>query len=206
MMMGKATLILAMAVLGLCLSNGQAGIIALSQYSSDETLAEVLRATVEFSFSVTDSTLTIVVSNLTDGPGGGEDASYDIMALYFNATSNVNTLTSPSEWALSSDTKADGFGYFDYVLTDDTPNKSNVIEGGTFKTFTLTATGTGIIDESNFYTKLSSNSPGNLPMLVAAKFFRGPNDDSAFGAVPEPATVFLLGLGALNFIRKKRIV
>ena len=156
--------------------------------------------------SVTGTTLTIEISNLTDGPDGGLDTGFDIRELYFNVTSNVTGLsldTGPTGWALYSsplETEFSPFGNFDFALKD---GQGNEIEGETSGTLTLSVTGTGI-SASDFYTELSTIPPGNSPMLVAAKFVHGPEDASAFGAVPEPATVCLLGLGTLVSLRKRR--
>ena len=207
--MGKVTVIFVAAVMGFGLCSAQADIITLSDFGSDSTPAECLDATVEF--SVVESTLTIVVSNLTDGPDGGQDTGFDIMSIYFNATENVADLmlTSPaSGWALypwSNYTKANGFGQFDFALIGSVGSEPAHVDGESSETFTLTVTGTGV-SASDFYTDLSVIPPGKMPMLVAAKFVNGPGDDSAFGAteVPEPVTVALLGLGGLVLICGRR--
>ncbi|MFC1676002.1 PEP-CTERM sorting domain-containing protein [Planctomycetota bacterium] len=209
--MKKVAIAFVAAVMCCCICSAQAAIITLSEFSSDSTPADVLDAAVEF--SIVDSQLTIVISNLTDGLDGGEDNGFDIMSLFFNVTDNVTglTLTTPSTgWKLcsfSNITKAGGFGQFDYALIDVLGSSSNHIDGESSKTFTLSLThdGSGVSD-LDFYTDLSSIPPGDNAMYLAAKFVRGPDDDSAFGGnnAPEPATIALLGFGSLALIRRKR--
>jgi hypothetical protein len=203
--MKKVSVVFVAALIGGILCSAQAGVVTLSKFSSDSTPAEDLDAIIEF--SVTDSTLTIEVSNLTDGPDDGEDTGFNINSIYFNATNNVTALmlTSPTGWTLytsSNDTRADGFGQFDYALIDGVGNDPDQIEGETSKSFALTVDGSGF-SASDFHTELSSAPPGE-EMLVAAKFVSGPDDDSAFGAVPEPTMVALLGLGTLGLLRKRK--
>ncbi|MHC4131816.1 MAG: PEP-CTERM sorting domain-containing protein [Planctomycetota bacterium] len=187
------------------------GMVTLCDYTTDETPAEDLDATVEFSLS--GSSLTIVVTNLTDGPDSGTDTGYDITALYFNATDNILGLTLEDPdfgWILypwDNITKAGGLGQFDYVLRGKIGNNPIIVEGESSQTFTLSVTHDGSgASESNFYSEMSSRPPGNNPMLIAAKFQRGPNDDSAFGGThaPEPATVAILGLGSMIVFMKRK--
>ena len=199
------------AVLCCCLCSAQATIIPLSEFSSDSTPADILDAAVEF--SIVDSELTVVLSNLTDGPDDGEDNGFDIMSLFFNVTDNIMDLTltnPPTGWTLYSNskrTKAGGFGKFDYALIDSRGSDSNHVDGESSETFTLTLTNDGSeASPLDFCTDLSSIPPGNNAMLLAAKFVRGPDDDSAFGGnnAPEPATIVLFGLSALTLWTRRR--
>lgn len=188
-----------------------AGVITLSGYSTDETPAEILDATV--GFSLTGDTLTIVVTNLTDGPDGGSDDGFDITEIFFNAADNILDLTwsGPDEgWVLHSfgnSTKAGGLGQFDYAVIGGIGSSPVIVEGESSHTFSFSVThdGSGAI-ESDFYSELSSVSPGENPMLVAAKFQRGPGDDSAYGGTntPEPATLAILGLGSMFLLFKRK--
>ncbi|MHC4843294.1 MAG: PEP-CTERM sorting domain-containing protein [Planctomycetota bacterium] len=192
--------------------NAHAGLVTLCDYTTDSTPAEVLDATVEFRLS--GSTLTIVVTNQTDGPDSGKDKGYDITRVYFNATDNIIGLALEEPdfgWLLYSGgnkTKAGGLGQFDYALRGKIGRNPVIVEGESSRTFTLSVTHDGSgASESNFYSELSSRPPGNHPSIVAAKFQRGPNDDSAFGGIdtPEPATIAILGIGStLLFMKRKR--
>ncbi|MHC4186906.1 MAG: PEP-CTERM sorting domain-containing protein [Planctomycetota bacterium] len=196
----------------LSFSTVHAALVSLSDCTTDETPASDLNAMVEF--SLTGSTLSIVLTNLTDGPDSGIDTGYDITALYFNATDNIFGLTLEEPdfgWVLYSwdnITKAGGLGQFDYVLKGKIGSNPIIVEGESSRTFTLSVTHDGSgASESDFYSEFSSRPPGNDPTIIAAKFQRGPNDDSAFGGThtPEPATITILGLGSMiMFIKRKR--
>ena len=93
---------------------------------------------------------------------------------------------------------ADGFGGFDFNLADKGtgPPAQREIQAGETVAFVFTITGTGPFDMADFAAEFSTVPPGDTPAIAAAKFVRGPGDDSAFGShVPEPATATLLGLG-----------
>lgn len=204
----KLTLFFAgLTILWIGASTVRAGMVTLSAYSSDSTLPEDLSATVDF--SVVDTTLTILVTNLTDGPGDTLDTGFDIMALYFNATENITglALTGPAAgWTLysaSKETKVGRFGQFDYALISGVGNDPSQIDGESWREFTLTVDGSGAA-ALDFHSDLSTIPTGNTPVVLAAKFVNGPGDDSAFGAVPEPATIAILALGALVFITRKK--
>jgi hypothetical protein len=171
--------------------------IRLSDFSSDQTSADDLDATLEF--SVTGSTLTLIVTN--DTPNG---TGFDISDIFFNAPPSVTgiSLSSPMDgWVIALDERADGFGTFDFALLSDQGHHDpgEISPQGTLE-FELEISGTGPFDNSDFTTQFSTIPPGNRPSLAAVKFVNGPHDDSAYGAViPEPSTVslLLLGLGLL---------
>ncbi len=192
-----------------------AAIITLSDFSSNGELppipAEDLSATLDF--QVSGNTLTLTVTNDTPSPID----SYNINQIFFNFSDNVSNLAIsafPAQWLLdTTGIMVDGWGVFDVGLIHghgDNPGDPthHLIEPGALnaKTFEFTFDGVGIT-ENDFVLAISdvSNSPGNTPMFAAAKFVQGPNDDSAFGAVPEPGTLALLGLaGGLLAMRRRR--
>jgi hypothetical protein len=199
-------------ILALSFNTVHAGLITLCNFSTDETPAEDLDTTMEF--TLTGNMLTIVVTNLTDGSDNGVDTGYDITAFYFNATDNILDLKledPDAGWVLyswSNITKAGGCGQFDYAIIGGISNNPIIVEGETSQTFTLSIThGGSVVSESDFYTEMSRSPPGDNPMLVAAKFQRGINDDSAYGGTntPEPTMISLFGLGSIFvFVKRKR--
>lgn len=176
-------------------------VLTLSDFSSDETSAEVLDATL--AFSVTGSVLTLSVSNETSSPN-----PFDLSAIYFNATPEVSGLAltgAPAGWELLVGQSADGFGTYDFALQSDLNASSGKIASGDVRDFIFDISGSGPFLETFFTTEFSTIPPGEIPGLVAAKFVSGPNDDSAFGVtVPEPATLVLMLGGMLTVGLRKR--
>ena len=93
-------------------SSASGASLTLSTHSSDATPASDLDATLDF--IVVDDELTLVVSNLTDGPDEGADNGFDMNQVFFNAAANITGLVPLGDlgWALSTDAKGDGFGVF----------------------------------------------------------------------------------------------
>ena len=198
--MGKLITICIVVCLGLG-GVSSAGILTLRTMSSDETPADVLDASIHFGVDVPTLTLTIRVDNLTTNP----DAYY-IPQIYFNAVTRLSPFASlPTGWNLTSTESADGFGTFDYLVRTTNNNSDGGIQnGGPLTSFTLTIAGTSPWSQSDFDDEWSVPPPPERLALVAMKFVRGPGDDSAFGAIPEPATVALLGLGSLALLRRRK--
>ncbi len=203
------TLWMAVAILALHASAPAAFAVTiqLSDFSSDETPPEFLSASLDF--SVAGDLLTLVVSNETSDP----PAAFEISEVGFNATeevSDLQLLSGPDAWTLMFSQRPgnmngmDGFGRFDAHL-EWGGGQSATILPGEMAFFTFQVTGVGF-SEFSFVTDLASTPPGNNPMLIAGRFIRGPNADSAFGAtdVPEPATILLLGVGVFAAVRRNR--
>jgi hypothetical protein len=202
-------LTVSIAIFAVCAGPAEAAILRLSDYSSEPYLAEYLDA--ELNFSVVDSTLTLSVTNLTPESEGGP--AFKMSRMYFNVTDNVESLALTDVYA-SGKSAADGwdlyfwedgflvggFGRFDIYLEGGHGSHGPVVESGQTVNFVFQISGDGPFDDSDFVT-LSSPQGGHIVSYAAAKFY---NDcTSAYGAtnVPEPATVFLLSLGCLVFIR-----
>jgi hypothetical protein len=197
--------------------------ISLSSVSSDATPASQLSA--DFDFSVSGSTLTLTVSNT------GSD--FNINSVYFSGSGIVTSLSLSSAthdvagdvtaaWApVEPSSMADGFGIFDFGLTDGVGQSNpNIIEPGEEIVFVFAITGAGGYADADF---IVANGSG---YEAAAKFVNGPPDpecaglddpteecpeaedteDSAFGAVPEPVVAWLLAAAAagVGFVTARR--
>ncbi len=96
----------------------------------------------------------------------------------------------------------DGFGRFDAKLEwggDQNPT----LMPGTSEDFTFDIQWAGPFNPEMFMVEFSNTPPG-MEMWASAKFFRGPGDISAFGAVPEPGSLALLAFGGLALMRRHR--
>ncbi|MBW8041072.1 MAG: PEP-CTERM sorting domain-containing protein [Planctomycetes bacterium] len=192
----------------------QGVVIPLSTHSSEPITAPASWMDASMDLSVDNVgfwELTLAVTNMT--PENAGDIAFKMSELYFNTTASITNLTLDSvvngnkdDWTLTLDTDnihVGGFGLFDISLIS---NKQNLewIDPQETVTFNIRIdTGTPPYSDTDFYA-LSSQIDGDMLAYGAAKFFGGgPEDLSAIGAnVPEPATIFMLSLGALALLRK----
>ncbi len=158
--------------------------------------------------------LSYSLTNLTADP-----TAFSVDQIYFNMDVDPAFITEvevkafdlgdKSNWILEYDSdniQVAEFGQFDLGLR----STAEVIGPGQTGTFQLKieTTFAATLTEDDFYALSvppgGSASDEQMPAYGAAKFKRGPNDDSSYGAyVPEPATLCLLGLGALVLRRKR---
>ena len=203
-LMSAKRALLAMAVASACAHGASASIITLSDFSSEPGIdPSELSATLDF--QVAGNFLTLTVTNDTPSPTD----EYNINQIFFNASANVINLavsSFPGQWELdTAGTMVDGWGVFDFMVFHDDVQHHLLLPGAQ-KVYVFSFDGIGIT-ENDFVLELSdaSGDPGNLdPMIAAAKFIQGPNDDSAFGAVPEPGVLALLVVAGLVGARRRR--
>ena len=205
---------LAGAVLGTLVASGAGATpVECCDASSDATPASQLDIT--FDFSVAGTTLTVTVTN-DDGGGFG----FNVNEIYFNGSDDVTSLSFSSAthsvagdvtaaWApLDSNTMVDGFGIFDFGVSDGVGETNPNVIGPSESIAFIFTVNAGLAD-ADF---IVANGQG---YLVAAKFTNGPddpedpgNEDSAFGAAtPEPGVLglFALGLAGLLVAARRRV-
>lgn len=200
-------------------TSAQGVVIPLSTHSSEPATvpASLLDADVELSVElvgVGDDAywqLSVAVENLT--PENTSDPGFNISQIYFNTTADITALTlidvvggTPASWQLTLDMdniEVAGFGLFDIGIQSYASERIGPKDTVIFKI--MIAAGIPPYSDTDFYDLTSQpGGAGQFPAYAAAKFF---NDDmSAYGAnaIPEPTTIFLLGLGALALLRKRR--
>ncbi len=192
-------------------ANAEGAIITISTLSSDATDPGVLDAT--FEFTVALGVLTLEVTNDTTAPN-----TFNINELYFNGGGGVTGLIPlavdglPDGWSFSTNMPADGFGTFEFALTDPVDNDPTVIMPLATLEFQFTILGVGPFFDTDFTTEFSTNPPGDMTSPVAAKFVFGsrqdpngdPGPDSAYGGIPEPGVLALLAVAGLVGARRRR--
>jgi hypothetical protein len=179
--------------------------LELSTHSSDETLAENLNATVDF--SVVGMTLTISITNDTQMTG-----EFNINEFYWNGPDGMvlTVDTVPAFWDfyvpdMSQPTLADGFGTFDFAVKDGVGETDpSLIQPGETLAFSFTMSMPA--DVKDFTTVFSAEDPpGAMPMYIAAKFVNGPGDDSAYGGtIPTPGVLALMAVAGVVAARSRR--
>jgi len=199
-------------------SPNQAATLNLSDVSSDATPAGDLLGTITFDVLVGD-VLSLTLENQTVAPdafningvwwnGDGGVTSLSLTSATHSANGDVLAAWSPIELG----TSANGFGAFDFALTDGVgAGNPNIIQPGQSIVFLMAITGSCTTTSCTTSNFILENAEG---YLAASKFVNGPDDpespgfeDSAFGAIiPEPSTVLLLatGLSLLAAGRRRR--
>lgn len=208
--MNKATrgTLLVVILAALCVP-AVADMIQFSSESSDSTPAEYLDARVVYTFDPVLSQLSLEIFNDTATP-----FAYTISVLSFNVSNDVAGLSVQDDdgYSLSLSVPAGGqggFGQFDRSVDMGIGNNGILAGQSALFVLNVTAAPASILGIDDFFSH-SSIQAGEETGVAIMHFTRGPNDDSAWGlagtnVVPEPASVLLLGIGAVSLaVARKR--
>ncbi len=161
--------------------------------------------------------LKVYVHNRTDETGG---PIFNIDEFYFNVPDELDDVDGLAligvvgeplgKWSsgtLYSENffNVDNFGKFDIRVANGGQHTIDPTQGTTTFTFAINGgIGPYIGDDFAYLDSNISPPEGGQQMWVTAHFVQGPLDTSGYGAVPEPATICLLGLGSLFMLTRKR--
>lgn len=200
----------------------QGVVIPLSTHSSEPSVgpnsvpASWLDASIDLSVANNGQwELSVAVSNLT--PENTGDYAFKMSEIYFNTTAPITSLTLDSveggnawEWGVylyEDSIQCDGFGLFDICIVSMNLNLAWIDPLETLTFNIIIEPGTSTYTDTDFYDLSAMDSlQGHILSYGAAKFVKtgDPEDLSTYGAyVPEPATIFMLGLGTLILLRKR---
>ncbi|MHC4636075.1 MAG: PEP-CTERM sorting domain-containing protein [Planctomycetota bacterium] len=129
------------------------------------------------------------------------DPDLDPTLLAFSDPTKTGTFDDPIINRGANGHKADGDGYYDIRLDFGPDGSTRAFNGGDVVQYTITLASL----TANSFDFLSKTGGGTGPFQAAAHLLSlGATQESAWITTPEPATIFLFGLGALTLLRKRK--
>jgi hypothetical protein len=123
--------------------------------------------------------------------------------LAFSAPTKTGTFENPTISKGLNGFKADGDGFYDILIAFNNDGATKAFNGGEAVKYTITLASL----TANSFDFVSAPDGGEGEYKTAAHLQSlGTCGNSAWVTTPEPATICLLGLGALSLLRRKRSV
>ncbi len=152
--------------------------------------------------------MTLTATNLTGNEKVGQlylnlDPVLSPTSLSFSSPTQFGTFDTPAISKGVDGYKADGDGYFD-VLFDFSTSEGH--EFGVGESVSYVISGISTLTAESFEFISYNKQDSKIGYLVAAHVQSiGPAGNSGWVTVPEPATLAILGIGSLLFLRKRRL-
>jgi hypothetical protein len=129
------------------------------------------------------------------------DPAFDPTLLGFSTPTKTGAFDNPVINTGVDGYKADGDGYYDIQINFDPDGPAKAFNGGEIVKYTITLASL----TANSFDFLSAPGGGTGVYKAAAHLLSvGATDESAWITTPEPATICLLGLGALVLLRRRK--
>ncbi|MHC4132113.1 MAG: PEP-CTERM sorting domain-containing protein [Planctomycetota bacterium] len=136
------------------------------------------------------------------------DPALDPTQLAFSAPIKTGNLDDPIISLGVDSFKANGDGFFDILLDFDKDGWKRAFNGGDILQYTISLA--SLTADSFVFPSAPDGDPGEYTVAVHLLSLGATGDsawanDSTIDPIPEPATIFILSLGGLALLRKRRV-